>query len=108
MSDACARLIRSVAVLLLLVSSGCATSKREAAQNINWTDQIIRQSSALLAADPDLGRYPIVVDGFHNHMVVKGQVATEAERQRAWRIVWAIPGVESVENIIDVIGSERK
>ncbi len=100
--------IAPVAILWLLLtgvaigSSGCVLPEREVAKRIDMTPEIVRQASQLLAADPELGRFPIVVDGFKNDMRVKGHVATAAQKERAARIVWAVRGVRSVENDLQV------
>jgi hypothetical protein len=97
-----------VAILWLLLlgvamgSPGCVLPEREVAKRIDTTPEIVRQASQLLAGDPELGRFPIVVDGFKNDMRLKGQVATAAQKERAARMVWAVRGVRSVENDLRV------
>jgi osmotically-inducible protein OsmY len=86
----------------VLATSGCATSEREAAERLDFTSQIISQSSDLIAADGELGKFPITVDGFKGAMRLKGKVATEAQKTRAGKIVWAFRGVKSVENHLEV------
>jgi osmotically-inducible protein OsmY len=81
---------------------GCVTSERRAAQEIDFTPQIIQQTSDLLAADRELSQFPIKVDGFKGNMRLKGQVRTAAEKQRADRIVWTARGVKSVENDLKI------
>jgi osmotically-inducible protein OsmY len=80
--------------------TGCASSERTVARQIDFTPEIIRQSSDLLAADPDLSRFGIRVDGFKGDMWLRGQVQTPTQRARAEKIVWAVTGVRSVKNEI--------
>ena len=77
-------------------------TEQEARAKIDYTPRIIQQSMDLLAADPELSHYPITVDGFKNDMWVRGEVATEAQRERAARLVWTARGVRSVDNQIVV------
>ncbi len=85
-------------LILLCGAAGCATSERKAAKEIDMTPAIVQEASTLLAADRELSRFPIVVDGFHGNMRLKGRVATQAQKSRAEKIVWAVRGVKSVEN----------
>jgi osmotically-inducible protein OsmY len=81
---------------------GCATSERDAAKNLDTTTEVIQQASNLFAADPELGRLPIVVDGFKGAMRLKGKVATPAQKARAEKLLWSVRGVKSVENDLGV------
>jgi osmotically-inducible protein OsmY len=81
-----------------LCGVGCATSERAAVKKLDMTHEAIEQASSLLAADPELSRFPIVVDGFKGDMRLKGQVATPAQKSRAEKILWAVRGVKSVDN----------
>jgi hypothetical protein len=83
--------------------AGCVTSERKAARSIDHTDEIIKQASAIITNDKELKNFPIVVDGFHNNMWVKGDVATAAQKSRVEKIVWAVPGVRSVENNLNIV-----
>jgi osmotically-inducible protein OsmY len=87
---------------------GCATSERDAAKNLDTTTEVIQQASNLFAADPELGRLLIVVDGFKNSMRLKGQVATPAQKARAEKILWSVRGVKSVENDLQVGSTVRR
>jgi osmotically-inducible protein OsmY len=89
-------------VLALGWTCGCAISEREAAKKLDRTQEVIQQASSLYAADKELSRYPIVVDGFRNAMRLKGQVGSEAQKLRAERILWAVPGVQSVDNQLQI------
>lgn len=101
--NSCFGLVRwTVAVIAGLFLAGCGMSERKAAERLDWTPQIIQQASDLIAADPELGRYHIVVDGFKGDMELKGQVANQAQKDRAEKLLWAVRGVRSVENEIKV------
>jgi osmotically-inducible protein OsmY len=88
--------------------AGCASSEREAAKHVDMTSAIVQEASNLLAADKELARFPIAVDGFRGDMRLKGQVATEAQKERAGRIVWAVRGVRSVENDLQVTAQGQR
>ena len=87
---------------------GCVTSERDAAKNLDTTTDVIQQASNLIAADPELSRFPIVVDGFKNAMRLKGQVAILAQKTRAEKLLWSVRGVKSVENDLQVGGAVRR
>jgi hypothetical protein len=89
-------------LFLLLALTGCASSERKAAEEIDFTPQIVQQASDLLAADRNLSRYHILVEGFKGDMRLKGTVHTELEKLRAEKIVWALRGVKSVDNELKV------
>jgi hypothetical protein len=93
----------TLTMVLTLALAGCATSEQKAASNIDFTPQIIQQASDLIAADRELSRFPIVVDGFHGDMRLKGEVASDAQKSRAERMVWTARGVRSVKNDLDVM-----
>ena len=82
---------------------GCATTERDVARSIDFTPQIIQQSSDLIGADPDLSRQAIVIDGFHGAMRLKGEVKTPEQRTRAEKILWAVTGVQSVKNELKIV-----
>ena len=89
-------------LICLLGLAGCASSERKIAKTIDSTPQIERQASDLIAADSELKRCSVTVDGFKGMMRVKGTVRTEAQKKRAEKLVWAIQGVKSVENDLHV------
>ena len=96
----------SIAIIALVTTlSGCAMSERQALQRLDLTHEVIRQGSNLLSTDPELGRFPIEVDGFKGDMRLKGEVATAAQKSRAERILWSVKGVRSVDNKIQVQGN---
>jgi hypothetical protein len=91
-----------LAALWMAASLGCASSERAAVRKLDLTPDAIQQASALLAADPELGRFPILVDGFKGDMRLKGQVSTPVQKARAEKMLWAVRGVKSVNNEIQV------
>ena len=102
MNKILARMTSGAALTVLLSLTACCTTEQKAAKQLDPTFDIINQSTALIAADPDLRRYHIEVDGFKGDMRLKGQVATTAQKQRAEKLVWASKGVKSVENDLEV------
>lgn len=96
---------RCLGVVLAALLLGCVASERKAARRIDRTLEAVQQANSLLAADPELGRYPIQLDGFRGALRLKGEVATEAQKARAAKLVWAVPGVRSVENKLRVGGT---
>ncbi len=101
--NSCFGLVRwTAAVMAGLFLAGCGMSERKAAGRLDWTPQVVQQASDLIAADPELGRYQIIVDGFKGDMELKGQVATQAQKDRAEKLLWAVRGVRSVDNEIKV------
>ena len=99
------RLATSISSLVLLVTlTGGCTNEQKIAKSQDLTPQIEREASDLIAKDAELKRFPIVVDGFKGDMRLKGSVATAGQKARAEKIVWAVPGVKSVENYLLVNG----
>jgi hypothetical protein len=88
--------VASLSATVLLCA--CATSERQAAKQLDPTCEIVQQASNLFAGDKELSRFPIVVDGFKGAMRLKGHVETQAQKTRAEKIVWALKGVKSVQN----------
>lgn len=101
------RLLRTGAVTLLGVGllSGCVANERKIARSIDPTQEVLQDVSKFVAADPELSRLPMVVDGFKGAMRLKGQVQTEAQKARAEKLVWAARGVRSVKNDLEVDAS---
>ena len=93
---------RVCALALILAGNGCSTSERQVAKHLDTTPQIIQEASRFLADDKELKRFPIQVDGFKGAMRLKGEVATEEQKKRAAMLVWAVRGVKSVENRLEV------
>ena len=98
----CNRLSWCLLSAVLLVVCGCSATERQAAKRIDFTSEIIQQAGNLFASDPELSRMPVVVDGFKNAMHLKGQVQTQTQKTRAEKILWAVRGVRSVQNDIEV------
>jgi len=96
------RLRNFIGLAIICTAVSCVTSERDAAKHLDMTSSIVREASNLLSADQELRRFPIEVDGFRGVMRLKGQVATPAQRTRAERMVWAVRGVKSVENDLNV------
>ncbi len=92
----------TIGLIALMALPACANPERKVARRIDMTPEIIRQSSNLFAADRELLQFPITVDGFKGAMRIRGSVATEAQKSRAEKIVWAFPGVQSVQNELEV------
>jgi osmotically-inducible protein OsmY len=95
-------------VAIICTALGCATSERNAAKRLDMTPAIVQEASNLLAADQELSRYPIVVDGFRGNMRLKGQVTTPAQKARAEKLLWAVRGVKSVENDLQLNPAARR
>lgn len=93
-----------VSLGLAMLLSACVTSEREARERLDLTGEIIQQANSLFAADKTLSQHPVAVDGFKGNMRLKGRVATETDRSRAEKIVWALRGVKSVQNDLTVGG----
>jgi osmotically-inducible protein OsmY len=91
-----------LACLFVGAGGGCASTEWQAAKRLDTTPAIVQQASNLLGADPELSRFPIVVEGFKGDMRLRGQVATPAQKERAAKMVWAVRGVKSVENDLKV------
>jgi osmotically-inducible protein OsmY len=97
-----AHFCRGLTLIWVLACGSCGTTERQAAERLDTTPQIIQEASGFLAADKELKGYPIQVDGFKGAISLTGQVATEAQKKRAAMLVWAVRGVKSVENRLDV------
>ena len=95
-----------LAVALLL--SACAVSEQKAARRLDMTHDAIEQASNLFASDPELSRFSIAVDGFKGAMRLKGQVQTDTQKIRAEKMLWAVRGVRSVQNDLEVRVADRK
>jgi osmotically-inducible protein OsmY len=108
MSNSLGRFLRGCIPAAFIFLCGCASSERDVAKTQDLTIPITRQASDLLKRDAELRRFPIVVDGFKNQMRLKGKVATDAQKARAGRLVWSVPGVRSVENELEIERSPRK
>lgn len=100
--------IRGILLSGVISLTGCALSERKAAEQVDYTPVIIQQSTDLLAADRELGRFQIVVDGFKGAMRLRGGVNTPAQKERAAKIVWTSKGVRSVDNELQVQPGARR
>lgn len=94
--------LSAFALLCVPLLSGCVANERKIAKRIDPTQEILQDVSRFMAADVELSRLPIVVDGFKGDMRLKGQVQTEAQKARAEKIVWAARGVRSVKNELEI------
>jgi hypothetical protein len=97
-------IVAGALMIAMLIGPGCASTERAAAERLDLTHEIVQQASSLFAADKELSAQPIEVDGFKGAMRLRGQVSSPAQKSRAEKIVWALRGVRSVENQLQVSG----
>jgi hypothetical protein len=102
------QLLATVSLGFILGLSGCLATERQAARQLDQTLCITRKASDLFASDPELSQQPITVDGFRNHMRLRGHVATADQGSRAERLLWTVPGVRSVENLLEIEESSQR
>jgi hyperosmotically inducible protein len=96
--------IRALAVLALVVASGCSGSGNRPVDDVVTDATLVSTVRARLASDEELAPYGIGVTTLDGVVTLTGRVEREAQRDRAGRLAEEVEGIESVRNLIRVGG----
>ena len=89
------------AVTLALI--GCATPDDRTPQERGADQAIVRRIEAALIADPYVDPDHVTVEVMRGVVHLSGRVGDDVDLRRVLRVCWAVPGVRSVDDQLEML-----
>jgi len=97
------RLCGALAVAVTFAAIGCATPDNRTPQERAADQAIVRRIEAALTADPYIDADHVSVEVMRGVVLLSGKVGDDVDLRRVIRICWAVPGVRSVDDQLEML-----
>ncbi len=97
------RLRVALAVAVTLAVIGCATPDNRTPQERAADQAIVRRIEVALSADPYVDADNVTVEVARGAVLLSGRVGDDVDLRRVIQICWAVPGVRSVDDQLEML-----